>query len=1076
MFARFFIERPIFANVIAVITILIGAISLWQLPIEQYPEITPPTVQVRATYPGANAQVVANTVAAPIEQQVNGVPDMLYMSSTSSDGSYSLTVTFEIGTNLDVAQVQVQNRLAAAEPILPEEVRRQGVTARKQSPNIILAIALQSEGDKYDGLFLGNYATLNLKDELSRVAGVGDVTVFGAADYSMRVWVDPAKLKARDMTTQDVLDAIREQNVQVAAGQVNQPPSPAGEQLAFQYTVTTLGRLSDVSQFEDIVVKTSEGNRVTRLKDVARVELGAMTYDTYNLREGRPTAAIGIFQLPGSNALEVAENVRRVMERLAKNFPPGLEYNFALDTTKFVEASIHEVYKTLLEAGVLVLIVIMVFLQDWRALLIPATTVPVTLIGAFFAMAMMGYTVNMLTLFGLVLAIGIVVDDAIVVVENAAHHIERGLAPKAATIKAMDEVLGPIIGITLVLMSVFLPSAFLGGITGKLYQQFALTIAATALISAINAMTLKPAQCALWMRPVSKRKNWFYRGFNAGYDAVAGVYMRTTRFLVRHVAMTMAVFAALIAGTAYWYRIVPTGFFPIEDQGYALVAVALPDAAAQPRTREVLKKIDNVLRETEGVGSWFAIGGTSFIEQSNAPNFATLFVTFKAWDERLPSWRKRLMAWINREPPPKDLTLDAMVGSLFAGFGSIEEAFILPLTPPPIRGLGVRGGFDMQVQDRGGVGREALGQGLAELVAAANTQTQLQRVNSSFRPGVPQIFVDVDREKVKMLDVPLSAVFSTLQASMGAAYVNDFNKFGRVYQVRVQAEQQFRARPEDIERLEVRSRTGRMAPLGTVAEVRESFGPQVINRYNLYPSASINGSPAPGVSTGQALDLMEQIAAQALPPGVGYEWSGISFQEKRVGSEAIVVFVMAVTLVYLVLAAQYESWFTPLAVILVVPLGVLGAIAATSLRGMDNNLFTQIGIVLIIALASKNAILIVEFATDHRRMGKSIREAAIEAARLRFRPILMTSFAFILGVAPLVWATGAGAAGQRALGTAVFGGMLASTILAVFFVPVFYVVFQSIAEMWYGRKTPWIDEDEELPLFAAVEPEPALAK
>jgi HAE1 family hydrophobic/amphiphilic exporter-1 len=1059
MFARFFIERPIFANVIAVITILVGLVSLWQLPIEQYPDITPPTVQVTAQYPGANAQVVANTVAAPIEQQVNGVPDMLYMSSTSSDGAYTLTVTFEIGTDLDVAQVQVQNRLSAAEPILPEEVRRQGVTAKKQSPNIILALSLLGENDRYDNLFLGNYATLNLKDELSRVRGVGDARVFGAADYSMRVWIDPAKLKARGMATQDVLDAIREQNVQVAAGQVNQPPAQTDEDgLAFQYTVTTLGRLSDIDQFENIVVKTAEGNRVTRLKDVARVELGAMTYDTYNLRNGRPTAAIGIFQSPGSNALEVAANVRAVMKRLAQNFPEGLTYEVALDTTQFVQASIHEVYKTLLEAGLLVLIVIMVFLQDWRALLIPATTVPVTIIGAFFAMAMMGYTVNMLTLFGLVLAIGIVVDDAIVVVENAAHHIEEGMAPKPATIKAMDEVLGPIIGITLVLMSVFLPSAFMPGITGRLYQQFALTIAATALISAINAMTLKPAQCALWLRPVSPRKNFFYRGFNRAYDWVASMYMAITRMMVRNVTLTMIVFLGLVGATAYWYRLVPTGFFPIEDQGYALVSVALPDAAAQPRTRAVLKKIDNVLKDTKGVGGWFTIGGMSFIENSNASNFATLFVTFRGWDERIP----------------QGLTLDAMMGKLTTGFAGIQEANILAFPPPPIRGLGVRGGFDMQVQDRG-AGREALGQGVQELVAAANGQSQLQRVYSSFRPGVPQIYVDIDREKVKLLDVPLGSVFSTLQASMGAAYVNDFNKFGRVYQVRVQAEPKYRATPGDIERLEVRNRSGQMVPLGTVADVRESFGPQVINRFNLYPSASISGGPAPGVSTGQALSLMETAAAQSLPPGIGYEWSGVSFQEKRVGNEALAVFGMAVTLVYLVLAAQYESWFTPLAVILVVPLGILGAIGATSLRGMDNNLFTQIGIVLIIALASKNAILIVEFATDIHRRGTSIREAAIEAARLRFRPILMTSFAFILGVLPLVTANGAGAAGQRALGTAVFGGMLASTVLAVFFVPVFYVMFQSLAEAWSGRKSPKApDEDEQLPLFA--EPEMALAK
>jgi HAE1 family hydrophobic/amphiphilic exporter-1 len=1060
MLAKFFIDRPIFANVIALVTILIGVISLWKLPIEQYPEITPPTVQVTAAYPGANAEVVSRTVAAPIEQQVNGVPEMLYMSSTSSDGAYSLTVTFEIGTDLDVAQVQVQNRLSAAEPILPEEVRRQGVTAKKQSPNIILALALQSEGDKFDGLFLGNYATLNLRDELSRVPGVGDVRVFGAADYSMRVWLDPAKLKARGMITTDVLDAIREQNVQVAAGQVNQPPSEADNGLAFQYTVTTLGRLSDVKQFEDIVIKTAEGNRVTRLKDVARVELGAMTYDTYNMREGHPTAAIGIFQLPGSNALEVAENVKKVMDRLQEDFPEGMYYVNALDTTKFVEASIHEVYKTLLEAGVLVLIVIMVFLQDWRALLIPATTVPVTIIGAFFAMAMMGYTVNMLTLFGLVLAIGIVVDDAIVVVENAAHHIERGLAPKPATVQAMSEVLGPIIGITLVLMSVFLPSAFLGGITGELYQQFALTIAATALISAINAMTLKPAQCALWLRPPTGKKNAFYRGFNKVYDWTASVYMAITRVLVRHIAFTMLAFAGLIALTVFWYQRVPTGFFPNEDQGYALVSVSLPDASAQPRTRDVLKQIDNVLAHTEGVGSWFAIGGMSFIEQSNAPNFATLFVTFESWDARIP----------------KGLDLPAMMGQLMGGLSSIREANIIAFPPPPIRGLGATGGFEMQIEDRGNVGAGALGQGIAELVAAGNAQSQLKGIFSSFRPGVPQVFVDIDREKVKMLDVPLSAVFATLQASMGAAYVNDFNKFGRIYQVRVQAEPKSRATPDDINRLEVRTRGGRMVPLGTVATVRESFGPQVVNRYNMYPSAVVRGGPAPGVSTGQALDLMEQAAATSLPAGISYEWSGVSFQEKRVSGQAVIVFGMAVLLVYLVLAAQYESWFTPFAVILVVPLGILGAIAATSLRGMDNNLFTQIGIVLIIALASKNAILIVEFATDIHKQGKGIREAALEAARLRFRPILMTSFAFILGVVPLVIAEGAGAVGQRALGTAVFGGMVASTILAVFFVPVFYVLFQSMAEMWSGRgKSRPHDDAEQLPLFAERELEPALA-
>lgn len=1037
MFARFFIERPIFANVIAVVTMLLGAVSLWRLPIEQYPQITPPTVRVQAMYPGANAEVVTNTVAAPIEQQVNGVENMLYMSSTSSsDGSYSLTVTFEIGTDLDDAQVLVQNRLAVAEPMLPEEVRRQGVTVKKQSTNILLVISLTSPDEKYDGLFLANYATLRVRDELSRVPGVGDVTVFGTANYSMRVWLDPEKLKARGLTTQDVQAAIQEQNVQVAAGQIGQPPLPSDRGIAFQYTVTTQGRLSGVSEFENIVLR-AEGTRITRLKDVARVELGGQNYDQFNLREGQPTANIGIYQLPGSNALDVAKRTRAAIANLSKSFPEGMGYEFPLDTTKFVDASIHEVYKTLIEAGVLVLIVILVFLQDWRAVLIPATTVPVTIIGAFFAMALMGYTVNMLTLLGLVLAIGIVVDDAIVVVENAAHHIERGLAPKEATIKAMDEVLGPIIGITLVLMAVFLPSAFLGGITGQLYQQFALTIAATALISAINAMSLKPAQCALWMRPPTGKKNIFSRAFNRVYRWFEIAYIAIVRVIVRHVFLVIAMFAGLLVFTGWWYTRVPTGFLPTEDQGYILVSVQLPDAASQERTRAVLDHIDQILAKTPGVDSWVSIGGLSLLDNSTAPNSATLFVTFVPWEERLP----------------KGLTLDAIMGHIGGEFAHIKEAIAFPFAPPAIQGLGVRGGFDMQVQDRADLGRTALYQAITGIVENASTQSSLFSVNSTFRPGVPQLYVDIDREKVKTLNIPLAAVFSTLQAYLGSAYVNDFNKFGRVYQVRLQAESKFRAEPDDIERLEVRNGSGEMIPLSTFAEVERSFGPQTINRFNLYPSGSITGGPAPGYSTGEALTIMEEIADRVLPEQMGFEWTGMAYQEKRVGGEAPLVFGMAVLLVYLVLAAQYESWLTPIAVILVVPLGLLGAILAVSARGMDNNLYTQIGIVLIIALASKNAILIVEFAHDIRKRGESIRDAAIEAARLRFRPILMTSFAFILGVVPLVVAQGAGAAGQRALGTAVFGGMIASTLLAVFFVPVFFVIFQSLEEWFRGRNS-----------------------
>lgn len=1036
MFSKFFIDRPIFANVIAIVTILIGFVALGGLPVEQYPDITPPTVRVTANYPGADAQVVANTVAAPIEQQVNGVEDMLYMSSTSSsDGSYSLTVTFEIGTDLDQAQILVQNRVALAEALLPEEVKRQGVTVKKQATNFILILSLTSPKGEYDSLFLANYASLRLRDELSRINGVGEVTVFGTGNYSMRVWLDPDKLKARNLTTQEVVAAIQEQNVQVAAGRIGQPPT-SNEQV-FQYTVSVLGRLSDVSQFENIIVKTGQGTQAIYLKDVGRVQLGAQTYDQFNLQEGRPTAVIGIYQLPGANAIEVADQVLVAMDKMSKSFPDGVEYDVPLDTTKFVEASIAEVYKTLIEAGILVLVVILVFLQDWRAVLIPATTVPVTIIGAFAGMAALGFTVNILTLFGLVLAIGIVVDDAIVIVENAAHHIEKGMAPKPATIQAMSEVIGPVIGITLVLLAVFVPSAFLGGITGQLYRQFALTIAATALISAINAVTLKPAQCAQWLRPPSEKKNAFYRGFNYVYNKIENVYSWIVAGMVRQVALVMLVFAGFVVLTGWWYSRIPTGFFPNEDQGYIFIAVQLPDAASQKRTEGVMKEVDDVLRKTPGISTWITIGGLSLLDFSSASNAGTLFVTLKDWEERAATGD----------------SLQKILGTLSTNLAQIEEAVIFPFPPPAIRGLGVRAGFQMQVEDRTDVGLNELQLVAQGIIEEARTQSNLAALNTTFRPGVPQLFVDVDRVKVKALDIPLATVFNTLQSYLGSAYVNDLNKFGRTYQVRVQAETEFRAEPEDIEKLEVRNRKGQMIPLGTMIRVRKSFGPQIINRYNLYPSAAISGEPAQGASSGQALKLMEEIAERNLPNSMGYDWTNMAYQEKKVGGEAILVFAMAVFLVYLVLAAQYENWFTPAAVILVVPLGLLGVVAALQIRGMDNNLYTQIGIVLIIALASKNAILIVEFARDLRNQGRSIRDAAIEAARLRFRPILMTSFAFILGVVPLVVANGAGAAGQRALGTAVFGGMIVSTILAVFFVPVFFVLFQRISE-WWKKESP----------------------
>jgi HAE1 family hydrophobic/amphiphilic exporter-1 len=1043
MFSRFFIERPIFANVIAIVTMIVGGVAAFLLPIEQYPQITPPTVSVTTTYPGADAKVLADTVASPIEQEVNGVEGMLYMSSTcASDGSYNLTVTFEVGTNLDMAQVLVQNRVAIAQPRLPQEVQRQGVQTKKKSTAIILVVALTSSDSRIGSLALSNYATKNVKDVLSRIYGVGDIQVFGSSNYGMRVWLDPEKLKARELTTLDVLNAIEEQNVQVAAGQIGSPPAPANQN--FQFTVTTLGRLTQPEQFADIIVKTDPGGgdgfgaRLTRVKDVARVELGGQVYDQWCDVSGKPAAGVAIFQLPGANALDVANQVVKAMDVLKKDFPEGMAYSIPYDTTVFVRESIQEVYKTLYEAGILVLVVILVFLQDWRATLVPATTVPVTIIGAFAAMLALGFSVNLLTLFGLILAIGIVVDDAIVIVENAAHHIDHDkLSAKDATIKAMGEVIGPVIGITLVLMAVFVPTAFLPGITGQLYRQFALTIAATALISAINAVTLKPAQCATYLRPTPARKNAFYRGFNAVYDRCESVYAAILLRLVRLTVPMMILFALVTAGTLYWFTRLPTGFLPVEDQGYAIVGLQLPDAASQSRTREVVLKVEEIFKKTKGIAHWVMIGGQSVLDQTVASNAATMYVRWAPYEERTTP----------------ETSQDAIIAHLRGEFAKIEEAIVFCFPPPAIMGLGVAGGFQIQIEDKGGLGLPALQDITDEMVRDGNAQRGLKTLSTTFRSGVPQLFADIDRVKAKSLDVPLDSVFGTLQSSMGSSYVNDFNMDGRTYQVRMQADQKFRLNPDDVRRLEVRNRAGAMLPIGTVASIHESLGPQIITRYNLYPSSSISGEAAPGFSSGEALALMEQMAATKLASGMGYEWTAMSYQEKKVGGQALYVFGLAVLLVYLVLAAQYESWTIPAAVILVVPLALLGTVAAVAVRGFDNNIYTQIGIVLIIALASKNAILIVEFARELRAGGLGIREAAVKASRLRFRPILMTSFAFILGIVPLVNARGAGAASRQALGTAVFGGMLASTFLAVFFVPVFYVVIQGLSEKM-ARKRP----------------------
>lgn len=1033
--SSYFISRPVAANVIAILTIIFGLVAALNLPVERYPNITPPTIQVTASYPGANAKVVSETVASVVEQQINGVERMLYMSSTSSsNGSYSLTVTFEVGTDLDQAQVLVQNRVALAEPLLPNEVRQQGLSVKKQSTNILLVASLTSPDKTFDSLFLANYANLRLRDELSRVQGVGEVNVTGSGAYSMRIWVDPAKLDARGLTFQDLLSQLRQQNVQVAAGQLGQPPADAS--IDFQLTISALGRLTDPEQFENVIIKISDDGSLTYLRDVARVEIGAQSYDAFAQRGGIESASVLLYQLPGANALDVAARVRQAMERLSKSFPTGMQYDIPFDTTTFVSSAINEVYKTLAEAGVLVLVVILVFLQDWRAVLIPATTVPVTIIGAFAVMPFLGFSINLLTLFGLVLAIGIVVDDAIVIVENAAHHIEKGEAPKQATERAMREVTGPVIGITAVLMAVFVPTIFLGGITGELYRQFALTIAATAVISAINALTLKPAQCATWLKPTTGKKIFLSRWFNTGFKWIETAYILLLKCFLKAWPIAILSFLIVIGGTAYWYANVPTGFLPSEDQGYLITAVQLPDAASQSRTKEVIDQINGILKETRGVETWFTLGGTSLLEGSQSSNAATVFVRMDPWESRFTP----------------DLTQERIVEDLTKRLGAIKEAFILVITPPAIQGLGVGGGFEMQIEDRGGAGLTELQAAVQKMTQRAANQRELLRVNATFRAGVPQIYADIDRERVMTMQVPMGDLFSTMQAALGSAYVNDFNRYGRTYRVTVQADQDYRDNIDDLRNLKVRNTKGDMVSLGSVMDFQDAFGAQIIRRFNLYPSATITGNSALGSSSGEALKIMEEIAAQELPNTIGYDWSGVSLQEKNASGEEIYIFGLAVLFVYLILAFLYESWILPLAVILVVPLGLLGTVIAIWIAGMDNNIYVQIGIVLIIALACKNAILIVEFARELHASGLNVLEATVEASRARFRPILMTSIAFILGVFPLVFAEGAAAASRRALGTAVCGGMITSTVLAVFFTPVFYLVCQRLADKVHGKR------------------------
>ena len=1037
MISEFFINRPILANVIAIITIILGAVCLFRLPVTQYPDIVPPTIQVTTSYPGASAQVVANTVGIPLEQAVNGVKDSIYMSSTSgSDGSYILTITFAVGTNLDTSLALVQNFVNGALSQLPSTVQSMGVNVKQISTNILQVVSLYSDDDRYDETFLANYGIINLQYPLARLPGVAQIKIVGAGSYAMRLWLDPRKLQYFQLTAMDVVNAIQQQNVQVVAGQLGGPPVPS--QQAFQFTINALGRLEDVSQFENIIVKTfrtPEATQIVRVKDLARVELSQQSFANFSRLGDHKAAHILIYSEPGANAIDVGQEVGKAMQQMSKTFPAGLKYDISYDTTVFIDQAINAVYHTLYEAAILVLIVIMVFLQNWRATLVPATTVPVTIIGAFGAIALLGFTVNLMTLFALILAIGIVVDDAIVIVENSSHYIEQGLSPHDAAIKAMNELTGPVLGITLVLTAVFLPAAFMPGITGQLFRQFALVIASTAIISALNALTLKPAQCALYLRPVDpeKKPNAFYRGFNRVYGAVEDAYIALVRRMVAHPGLMALIFFLIIGVAGFFFARQPTGFLPEEDQGYAIVVGLLPPGASQPRVQEAAADVGTILGQVPGVASWVTIGGFSMLDAANVSTVFSIFVIYDPWEKR-----------------GAVLSQEKILAQLRQRLAGLLEAEFAVIVPPPIAGLGQSGGFQMMVEDRQSLGLEVLTANALELMRAAGGQASLRGVATTFNPGSPQLYLDIDRVKAEALGIPLNNVFNTLQAYLGSAYVNLFNKYNQSYQVYVQAAAPYRLSEDDIKALYVRNNKGEMVPLGTLLTFQRVLGPELITRYNLYPAVPVFGSAAPGFSSGQALTLMEEVARRTLSEGIGFDWTATAYQERQIGNQAYFIYALAMVLVFLVLAAQYESWTSPAAVILVVPMAIVGVLVALVARGLDNNLYTQVGLVLMIALAAKNAILVVEFARELHAEGMTLQEAAVEATRRRFRPIVMTSFAFILGVVPLMKAGGAGAASQQAIGTVVFGGMLASTLLAIPFVPVFYVIMEGLR---FGKKT-----------------------
>src|SRR5579885_3555055 len=1033
--SKFFIERPILANVIAIITMLLGAVCLYNLPVAQYPQIVPPTIQVSTTYTGANAETVADTVGIPIEQAVNGVENSIYMQSTSgSDGSYTLTVTFSIGTDLNTSLALVQNAVNSALPQLPESVRSQGVTVKKVSTNILLIESLYSDDDRFSETFLSNYAIINLQPPLERLPGVGQIQIFGAGPYSMRIWLDPMKLKTYGLTALDVEQAIKSQNMQVAAGQIGGPPSPGNQ--VFQFTINALGRLSDATEFENIILKSQPASslrqqvsdpsksrptaELVRIRDVGCVELSQQVYTVFAGLNGKKTAHIAIFALPDANALQVANESRALMAQMSKTFPQGLKFTTPYDTTLFINQSINAVYVTLIEAGVLVLIVIILFLQNLRAMLVPATTVPVTIIGAFAAMALLGFTVNLMTLFALILAIGIVVDDAIVIVENASHYIETGLTPKDAAIKALSELTGP-----------------LPGITGQMCRQFALVIASTAIISAVNALTLKPTQCALYLRPVDKTKqpNWFYRGFNQVYGTIEDHYVAIVHWMCARPHQMAYVFVAVVGLAGMVFASHPSAFLPLEDQGYCLVIARLPAGASQPRVREVAADIDKILKATPGIKGWVTSGGYSDLDSANLSNVITEYVMYQDFGER-----------------PESLTQDVIVKDLQERLKSIQRASFSVLVPPPIPGLGQAGGFQMMVEDRGAVGLGELQKATELMLRRTKDEPALQGVTTTFSASSPQLYIDINRTMAESLGVTINDVFQTLQTYLGSTYINLFNKFNQSFQVRIQGASDYRRQLDDIKGLYVANRDGQMVPMGALVRIHRTLGSDLLTRYNMYPAVPIIGNPATGYSSGQALSAMEAVADRSLPLGMSYDWTGLSYQEKLIGNQAYFIFALSITLVFLVLAGQYESWTSPAAVVITVPMALVGVIAALVVRGFPTDLYTQIGLVLMIALAAKNAILIVEFARDLKHEGLTTAEAAVEATRRRFRPIVLTSLAFILSVVPLMTASGAGAASQQALGTVVFGGMLASTLLAIPFVPVFFILMEGITERREARK------------------------